>query len=61
MKKRKLFCELSPACYRLSLKKEYLLRDVHDMFSGERFARELNTVPFPVVVKSHTSSILRRL
>lgn len=61
MKKRKLFCELSPACYRLSLKKEYLLRDVHDMFSGERFARELNTVPFPVVVKSHTSGILRRL
>lgn len=61
MKKRKLFCELSPACYKLSLKKEYLLRDMHDIFSQERFAREQNTVPFPVIVKSHTSNILRKL
>lgn len=61
MKKRKLFCELSPACYRISLRKEYLLRDLHDRFSGEKFAREINTLPLPAIVKSHTSSILRRL
>ncbi|MDY4587186.1 MAG: VanW family protein [Oscillospiraceae bacterium] len=61
MKKRKLFCELSPACYRISLQKEYLLRDLHDRFSGEKFAREINTLPLPAIVKSHTSSILRRL
>ncbi len=60
-KKRKLFCELSPLCYKISLKKEYILRDVHDMTSGERFAAEKNTVPFPVIVKSHTSTILRKL
>lgn len=61
MKKRKLFCELSPTCYRISLQKEYLLRDLHDRFSGEKFAREINTLPLPAIVKSHTSSILRRL
>lgn len=61
MKKRKLFCELSPACYQISLHKEYILRDIHDTFSGEKFARKINTLPLPVIVKSHTSSILRRL
>lgn len=61
MKKRKLFCELSPVCYKISLQKEYIKRDVHDMFSKEKFAREINTVAFPVIVKSHTSAILRKL
>lgn len=61
MKKRKLFCEISPVCYRISLQKEYLLRDLHDRFSGEKFAREINTLPLPEVVKSHTSPILRHL
>lgn len=61
MKKRKLFCELSPMCYKISLHKEYVLRDIHDTFSGEKFARSINTLPLPVIVKSHTSSILRRL
>lgn len=61
MKKRKLFCELSPACYKISLCKEYILRDIHDAFSRERFADEKNTVPYHAVVKSHTSNVLRRL
>lgn len=61
MKKRKLFCELSPTCYKISLRKEYLLRDVHDMLSKEHFAEEKKTVPLPVIVKSHTSNILRKL
>lgn len=61
MKKRKLFCELSPACYKISLCKEYILRDIHDAFSGECFADEKNTVPYHAVVKSHTSNVLRRL
>ena len=61
MKKRKLFCELSPTCYKLSLRKEYVLRDIHDLFSKEKFASEINTVPLPVVVKSHSSDMLRKL
>lgn len=61
MKKRKLFCELSPACYKISLCKEYILRDIHDAFSRECFADKKNTVPYHAVVKSHTSNVLRRL
>ncbi len=61
LKKRKLFCEISPLCYKISLRKEYLLRDIRDAASRERFAREFNTVPLPAVVKSHCSRIMRKL
>lgn len=61
MKKRKLFCEISPICYNISLKKECLLRDFHDAFDGGKFAAQLNTLPLEAVVKSHESPILRRL
>lgn len=61
MKKRKLFCEISPACYEISLRKEYLIRDVKDFFGKDRFASEINKVPLPVIVKSHRSRILREL
>lgn len=61
MKKRKLFCEISPACYEISLRKEYLIRDVKDFFGNDRFASEINKVPLPIIVKSHRSRILREL
>lgn len=61
VKKRKLFCEISPMCYKISLKKEYLLRDVHDLRSNERFSTKICTVPLPVVIKSHSSPIMRKL
>lgn len=61
MKKRKLFCELSPLCYKISLRKEYLLRDIRDSMSREKFAEKFNTVPLPAVVKSHSSRIMRKL
>lgn len=61
MKKRKLFCELSPLCYKISLKKEYLIRDAKDAFSNEKFAKTINTLPLPVIVKSHRSPIMRKL
>ena len=61
MKKRKLFCEISPACYEISLRKEYLIRDIKDLFGNDRFASEINKVPLPVIVKSHRSRIMREL
>ncbi len=61
MKKRKLFCEISPLCYKISVRKEYLLRDLHDIRSDEKFARRLNTIPLPAPVKQHSSNILRHL
>ncbi len=61
MKKRKLFCELSPTCYKISLKKEYLVRDIKDLLGGERFASQIQKDILPVLVKAHSSEILRRL
>lgn len=60
MKKRKLFCQLSPTCYKISLKKEYLIRDVKDLLGRERFASN-KSEPLPVLVKAHSSEILRKL
>lgn len=61
MRKRRLFCELSPLCYKISLRKEYLLRDLHDLRGNESFASRIKTLPLPAVVKSHSSVIMRSL
>jgi len=61
MKKRKLFCEISPLCYKISHKKECVLHDVRDIMKNERISIERNLFPLPVVVKKHSSTILRKL
>lgn len=61
MKQRKLFCELSPLCYKVSLLKEYILRDAKDLFSRQHFARKVNTIPLPSLIKEHSSKVLREL
>lgn len=61
MKKRRLFCEISPLCYKISLIKEYILRDIKDIFSGEKIAKHHSEDVLPVTVKSHRSVMLRRL
>lgn len=59
--KRKLFCELSPFTYRVSTKKEILLRNVKDMLHRIRFAQKKSETLLPVVVYRHKSLIRRRL
>ncbi len=61
MKKRKLFCEYGPLCYRISLYKEYLLRDIKDLLSGERFAHTHSAQGLENIVKGHRSLLLRAL
>ncbi len=58
---RKLFCEISPFTYRLSVEKEILKRHVKDFLGKKRFARELHDEPLPVLVYAHKSLIRRRL
>jgi len=36
--KRKLFCEISPITYKISMEKEILLRKMKDIFSNNKFA-----------------------
>lgn len=40
MKHRKLFCEISPLCYEISVFKCCMLRRLRDLFSKERFCRK---------------------
>ena len=61
MKKRKLFCEISPLCYKISKKKEQILHDVKDAFKNDVFSEEKNKTPLPFVVKIHSSKIVREL
>ena len=61
MKKRKLFCEISPFTYRLSMEKEILKRHVRDIVAHTRFASEQSDELLPVLVYQHNSLIRRRL
>ena len=59
--KRKLFCEISPFTYRLSMEKEILKRHLQDLFRHTHFASERTDTSLPVLVYRHNSLIRRRL
>lgn len=58
---RKLFCEINPTCYRISVEKEILKRKAGDLFSRQKFAKTRSNEELPVIVKSHSSVIVRKL
>ena len=58
---RKLFCQISPATYRLSVEKGIALRKLKDAFGRERIAKAHTAETLPNVVKSHSSVLIRRL
>ena len=58
---RKLFCELGPWAYRLSLWKVCALRHARNLFSQDKVARERSEAALPVLVYGHKSLIRRRL
>ena len=61
MKQRKLFCEIHPFAYMLSVKKERAKRRLTDLFAQTRFAKTKSEELLPVVVKKHQSLIRRKL
>ncbi len=61
---RKLFCQISPLTYRISVEKNIVQRKISDSFKalkGERFACERSSEPLPTLIFSHKSLIRRRL
>ncbi|MDO4719530.1 MAG: VanW family protein [Peptostreptococcaceae bacterium] len=58
---RKLFCEISPMTYRLSVYKQTIQRKWKDFWSGEKFASSKSTSLLPVLVYSHKSLMKRTL
>ena len=60
-KHRKLFCEISPLCYEISVIKCCMTRRLRDLFSRERFCRRRSDELLPVVIYKHKSLIRRQL
>ena len=58
---RRLFCELSPLAYRISVEKSCALRTLQDCISGERFAKTRTDVPLDALIYRHNSLIRRTL
>lgn len=61
MKKRKLFCELGPIAYYISLKKEALKKDLKDFKNGKKFAKKKDKNNFNYIWKGDTKLLLRKL
>lgn len=61
MSTRKLFCQRNRLFYKISLIKEYLRRDLKELFSGKKFARKKSVEKLPNIVKGHRSLIVRKL
>ena len=59
-KKKKLFCEISPLTYAISLKKEILKRHVRNSLSREVFAKTKQREKLPVLIYSHGNNMIKR-
>ncbi len=58
---RRLFCEISPLTYAISLRKEIAKRHVKNFFSKDRIAGCRKDEELPNIVKSHSSLLKRKL
>lgn len=58
---RKLFCELGPLAYKISVQKGICIKNFSDLFKGEKYARLKSDTELKYIVKSHSSLILRKL
>lgn len=62
--KRRLFCEISPTTYKISVLKCIVLRHIKNFFGiifGTRFASEKSEEKLPVMIYKHSSLIRRQL
>lgn len=59
--KRKLFCEISPLTYKISIEKGIALRNIKDSLSKDKFAKEKREDKLQYIVYKHNSLIRRKL
>jgi len=60
-KRRRLFCEISPFTYKISLLKCRMMRHIYNLLSPKKFAKTKSNELLPVLVYSHKSLIRRKL
>lgn len=58
--RNKLFCDINPTCYKISLQKEIAKRHVQNMLSKEKFAGKINNEKLPNLVSEHHSHLIKR-
>lgn len=58
--KNKLFCEINPTCYAISLQKEIFKRHIKNLLSNENFAKTIQEEKMPNVVTSRSSNLIKR-
>ncbi|MEA4816690.1 MAG: VanW family protein [Lachnospiraceae bacterium] len=58
---KKLFCEIAPFTYKISVLKCCALRHTKDFFSKDKFAKTKSSEKLPYVILLHNSLIRRRL
>jgi vancomycin resistance protein VanW len=58
---KKLFCELSPFAYKVSVFKGILFRRIKWIINRKKYARSFATEPLPKIVYRHNSLVRRRL
>lgn len=58
--KDKLFCDINPTCYAISMQKEIVKRHIQNTFSKERFASDVQQEKLPNVVASYSSHLIKR-
>ncbi len=58
---RKLFCEISPFTYKLSVMKGILVRKIKNFFSSETFSKKKSEDMLPIILYKHNSLIRRTL
>lgn len=59
-KRDKLFCDINPACYAISLQKERIKRNIRDFLSKETFAKTVANDKLPHIVSEHRSNMIKR-
>ena len=58
---RKLFCELGPTAYKISVLKEAVRKDIQDMFKGNKIAKRRDDNKLKYILKGDAKILLRKL
>lgn len=58
--RKKLFCEINPTCYAISLQKEICKRHLKDFLSDDKFAKNKSAEILPNLVSSYSCNLIKR-
>ncbi len=58
--KNRLFCEINPTCYKISMEKEIFKRHLRNICSKEHFCRTVQKEKLPHVIASYDSILIKK-